>query len=381
MRIVRIESSAVSLSASRTFTSTETRVVRAGITVGPRAATVAAAPATDRGPAVAVPRGRPPDHAPAHGLRALQARAAAPDPRSVSSGAAPVPAVDEGCDELGLTPNLRVALALIEALTGRPVQLLTSRDLAGEPASAPGGTDLAGPAPAPMRPEGAVGGPAWEVRLDAYHRREEFEQTIVTASASVTTSDGMRRQLDLELRMSRHVVEEQLVSLRLAGGGEPVDPLIVTLGPDLARFGSDSLSFDLDLDGSPDTVRLTAGRSAYLVEDRDGSGTITDGSELFGPRTGDGFAELAAHDVDGNGWIDAADPIYHRLALAVADGSGGVRLRSLADAGVAAIGVTSVASPFLITDAAGPVGQVQATGLVLLASGKVGTVQHVDLLL
>lgn len=29
---------------------------------------------------------------------------------------------------------------------------------------------------------------------------------------------------------------------------------------------------------------------------------INDGNELFGPQTGDGFAQMATHDEDNNGW-------------------------------------------------------------------------------
>ena len=40
--------------------------------------------------------------------------------------------------------------------------------------------------------------------------------------------------------------------------------------------------------------------SGYLALDKNGDGTINDGSELFGTRNGDGFADLAQYDEDGN---------------------------------------------------------------------------------
>lgn len=226
---------------------------------------------------------------------------------------------------------------------------------------------------------GAPGG--LRIAFEHYHRIEEAEQTMVRAAATVTMEDGSTRSVQLELAMSRRFVQEHLTRVNVVLGERPVDPLVITLAPQGARFGPGVLHFDLDLDGSPDTVRMTAGPSAYLVDDRDGNGAITDGSELFGPRTGDGFAELAALDEDGNGWIDPGDQAYHRLRLAFATGVGEVALRGLAESGVAAIGVDRVASPFRATYGDESVGQVRSTGLVLLGSGGVGTVQHVDLFL
>ena len=105
--------------------------------------------------------------------------------------------------------------------------------------------------------------------------------------------------------------------------------------------------------------------------------------ELFGAISGDGFADLAALDDDGNGWIDEGDAAFAELSLSGPEG-----MRSLADAGVGAISVRSVASPFTITGGTGGtggtgastvLGRVQSTGMVVRADGGVGAVQHVDL--
>jgi hypothetical protein len=45
-------------------------------------------------------------------------------------------------------------------------------------------------------------------------------------------------------------------------------------------------------------------RSGLLVIDKNLDGKVNDGSELFGPSTGDGFEKLARYDEDRNGWID-----------------------------------------------------------------------------
>ncbi len=356
---MRIAASSVALSSSHTFSRTETELTRVRIAAGGPRATASDPPGQGRGIGV-LERGAP---GLALGLRGAPATG--------------TETCDEHDEQPHLTANLRAAIAIVEQLTGRRVQLLRAERVAGELAD-PATTSAAGTTdPAPR----GVAVPNWEVSFEQYRRIEESEHTTVRASASVTTDAGATHEVHLELHMSRQFVQEHLLRVHLTAGGEPVDPLVVTLAPQMASFGDGVMHFDLDLDGQTNQVRMTAGASAYLVDDRDGDGRITDGSELFGPRTGDGFSELAELDEDGNGWIDAGDAAYHRLRLAVADGSGGVTLRGLAESGVAAIGVSAVASPFLVTDADGAIGQIRSTGMVLLESGHAGTVQHVDLLL
>ena len=385
---MRIGSSFVELSSTRSFQRTEASATSLRLSVG--------RPAEQPRERLAAPVDRqregPPLHAPAHGWRGTlpgvgsvpaHAAARAPLGRPVDAeapaAASRAEAAEEGTDADGLTANLRVAIAIVERLTGRRVQVLHSDDLAGGGTEAPATHD--GQDAAPANDDAARAGPAWSISLDHSHRVEEHERTAVSARATVTTDTGEQREVSLELRMSRSFVEEHLVSVRLAGGGEPVDPLVVTLEPGMATFGADTASFDLDLDGADDTVRLTGGASAYLVDDLDGDGAISDGRELFGPSTGDGFAELAAHDTDGNRWLDAGDAAFHRLRLATSDHHGGVRLRTLSEAGVGAIGLASVASPFLVADGGAGIAQVRSTGMVLMDDGSAGTVQHVDLLL
>jgi len=90
-------------------------------------------------------------------------------------------------------------------------------------------------------------------------------------------------------------------------------------------------------------------RTPWLALDRDGSGSIEDGGELFGSltrlgsgrRATNGFEALRELDADGDGRLTAADPAFARL-LVWADGDGDRRstrgeLRPLAELGVVAI--------------------------------------------
>jgi hypothetical protein len=114
--------------------------------------------------------------------------------------------------------------------------------------------------------------------------------------------------------------------------------------------------------------------------DRNEDGVINDGTELYGPQSGSGFAELSQHDEDGNGWIDEGDSVYDRLRLWSRDESGGERLIGLGQAGVGAIYLGHIDTPFQLKDEDNQLqGRVRDTGLFLRENGGSGTVQELDL--
>jgi len=86
---------------------------------------------------------------------------------------------------------------------------------------------------------------------------------------------------------------------------------------------ADGYSFDISGTGSCLASDWPTAGTPWLALDRDGDGIINDARELFGSgvvlnsgdRARDGFAALAEHDVDGDGWITAADPVWPELLL------------------------------------------------------------------
>ena len=158
------------------------------------------------------------------------------------------------------------------------------------------------------------------------------------------------------------------------------DPLVINLQGDFNHLANTAFEFDLDNDGDEETISFAGAGSGFLAIDRNNDGVINNGGELFGPSSGNGFAELAALDEDKNGFIDEGDSAFQELKVWLKDASGNDQLLTLADAKVAAIGVTSGQSQFQINDAYNnPQGSARQTGVFIAESGQVGSVQQIDL--
>ena len=119
----------------------------------------------------------------------------------------------------------------------------------------------------------------------------------------------------------------------------------------VARQASDA-SFDLFGNGSPVQSGWISGGDGFLAVDSNGNGRIDDIGELFGGNAkGAGFAKLASFDSNGDGLVDSRDAAFGELRVWVdADGNRQTdagELRTLAEAGVAALTVDYVEQPFL----------------------------------
>jgi len=203
-------------------------------------------------------------------------------------------------------------------------------------------------------------------------RSHESEKTSVNIQAVLNLRSGRTINLNLEQSMSRSLdLDLQLNALDAA---KFIDPLALNFsGP--VSLSEDRVEFDLDADGHMENIATFASNSAYLALDKNGDGKINDGSELFGALSGDGFAELAQYDEDGNGFIDAGDSVFSRLQLYNPGGA----LRSINSAGVEAIYTASVTSPFTLTSKSGEtLGMVRSTGFHVGAYGA-NTAQQIDL--
>lgn len=214
--------------------------------------------------------------------------------------------------------------------------------------------------------------------LQETHYYEE-ESTTFSTTGSVVTADGRKISFDVNVGMSRRFEQTFLGKLDFSVQST-IDPLVINLDTDVATLRDQSFFFDLDSDGQAEEISMLDAASGYLAMDWNEDGVINDGSELFGTRSGDGFAELAQYDEDGDGWIDEDDEIWSKLQIWCKDANGQDRLYRLADKGVGAICLNSAATEFSQKDVQGNLqGVIRSTGIFLYENGNVGTVQHLDL--
>lgn len=208
-------------------------------------------------------------------------------------------------------------------------------------------------------------------------RNEESEQLKVCGSGTVRTADGRCIAFDMSVKLARHEVTER--DWQQSGSVVLHDPLVLNFTGGSAELAKDSIDFDLDADGCAEKTPGLSSVCGYLVFDRNSNGRVDDGSELFGTSSGNGFADLSGYDADHNGWIDEADPAFAKLSI-WRGGSKPDQQVSLADAGVGALYLGQVDSPFTVKSSDGSLlGQLRATGIWLSESGKVGALQQVDL--
>lgn len=203
-------------------------------------------------------------------------------------------------------------------------------------------------------------------------QRSETESCTFAASGNVCLADGSTRQFDVGYRMER---SEQSTRLDLASFK---DPLVVDFGELVDSLGRHGIEFDIDSDGKTENLRLPTGDAGVLFHDRNHNGRADDGSELFGPQSGDGFGELAELDGDGNGWIDGGDAAYADLMLWQLAEDGASQVRSLTEAGIGALATASAETPFTLKEDGEAVGQVRSSSVWLGEHSGAGIVRQID---
>jgi len=271
-------------------------------------------------------------------------------------------------------PRLNLIRSMIERMTGYRIRIFDASDL--QPATETPAIQAPPPAQAPASTPAA----GYGIEYDYRESYTETEQTTFSASGTVTTADGRETSFSVNLAMSRSYHEESSVSLRLGDAARKIDPLVLNFAGTAAQLTDQRFAFDLDADGNDEQINFVTPGSGFLVFDRNGDGRINDGSELFGPTSGDGFQELAALDGDNNGWIDENDAAFDQLQVWTHDADGTDLRQSLIVAGVGAIALSRVDTPFDIkTDANHMLGHIRNSGIFLQESGTAGTIQQIDL--
>jgi hypothetical protein len=158
--------------------------------------------------------------------------------------------------------------------------------------------------------------------------------------------------------------------------------------PIILQFGSQGLgrieghkSFHINQDNTVDALPLFSGDVGYLVYDKSQNNQADDGSELFGPQTGQGFLELTALDSNKNGFIDAEDEQFEQLYLwqPSEDNSQAEQWLSLKEAKIQAISLSTSTTPFDFYDQQGKIeAQLRQSSFSISDNGIGRGVHQVD---
>ncbi|MCW2276854.1 hypothetical protein [Heliophilum fasciatum] len=262
----------------------------------------------------------------------------------------------------------------IKAMTGKEIKFILPERIKKEQ----GGRSLQ------LQLQGTAAGSSqarvgWGRAYDRHIEYREEEKMAFNAQGTFQTADGKSVNFAIQMTMSRAFAASEHISIR---AGDAIDPLVINFDGKAAELTERNVSFDIDLNGSADRIAFVKPGSGFLALDRNNDGTINDGSELFGPNSGNGFAELAAFDSDNNNWIDENDPIFEKLRIWSKDEAGNDYLFALGQKGVGAIYLGSVATGFTIKNSSNEaLGQVQQSGIFVKENGQVGTVQQIDLVI
>jgi soluble cytochrome b562 len=275
----------------------------------------------------------------------------------------------EGGIEIKAKERLDMIGKVLEALTGREMSVQEREDDHGEEHR-----DAHGP----EKKEHEVSARAWDISYSRSETYTESEQMTFNAGGVVRTADGRQINFSLDLMMSRQYMAEQNIDLNLTG--IRADDIVVNLDAPASELENTSFGF-APADNDGDSISYLSLGGGVLSLDLNGDGVVNDLSEVVGAESSNGFSALAAYDEDGNGWIDEADPVFGSLGLYDEAAGMGTPLTSLQDAGVGAIYLGSVESPYsIMSDGNAAAGSIERSGLYLAEDGTPGTVQQLSVI-
>ena len=269
--------------------------------------------------------------------------------------------------------NKMILEAMFKAVTGSAMKLSAPAELQSDDKAQTLSVDASPPVRAVATRSAGSG-----LVYQRHERYQEQESMQFQAVGVVHTADGRAIDFSVALNMSREFVQES--NLHIEAGSKKIDPLVINFDGQGAALSQTRFEFDLDSDGTAEQIASLRPGSGYLALDRNGDGSINNGSELFGPSSGRGFAELAVYDDDGNNFIDEGDSIYQQLRIWMTNEDGSTQLAALGEKNIGAIFLGHVSSPFQLKDAQNnSLGEIASSGIYLTEDGKVGVVQEINL--
>lgn len=280
-------------------------------------------------------------------------------------------------ETLDATENIKFLIIkqMVKAITGHDFKLFSPAELTAD--NDAGSIDIATTSPPPPanQPPATGFGLVYEHR-SAY---QESESVGFSATGSIQTQDGKSIEFSVKLNMSREFRMETMTSITAGAPEKKIDPLVINFDGNAAELSQTRFEFDIDANGTPEQIATLRPGSGYLALDKNQDGVINNGSELFGPNSGNGFEELARYDSDSNGFIDQADPIYNSLRIWQRHEDGSQQLIALGDKNIGAIYLGHATTPFQLRTAENQaLGEITDTGVYLTEDGKIGTIQQIN---
>jgi hypothetical protein len=283
----------------------------------------------------------------------------------------------------GLPANLHNMKKAIESLvawmSGRTVHLhiFSQKDLE-QPTTNTAPTPGTQPVATSPKTVAAQPTPDWGYISQSSTEIKQSQNLDVGMQGAVTTADGRSINFNLSLSLSSSYYSKQDVETR--AGAALTDPLVVNFGGQPAQLSLDKVNFDLASNGSDGKLAVLNSGSGYLALDQNGNGTIDNGSELFGPNSGNGLADLAKLDEDGNGWIDEGDSAFAKLVVYQPNSDGTQTITGLAKLGIGALSTSGVAANFDYNDSQNNLqGRMKQAGVFLYENGTTGSMQQIDM--
>lgn len=213
------------------------------------------------------------------------------------------------------------------------------------------------------------------------YRESELNLEI---QANVTDASGQEQTIDINVNLKMSFLQQSgfsrinMSEIENRYAPQMIDPLVIQFGEGELDLSDESFAFDLDADGNKDQIALLKEGYGFLALDRNGNGAVDDGSELFGPKTGDGFMELERFDSNQNGVIEKDDSIYDKLRIWKKNDQGKDELIGLGQAGVGAIYLDTLEAQQILKNSSG-----QTTGLVtesaaVTSQNGPASIHHID---
>jgi hypothetical protein len=264
-------------------------------------------------------------------------------------------------DFASLDPELQKIIQALEILTGKKIRIILFH---------PGQSKGEAPHQGENRSETQRVG--WGIDY-SYEKTETNSQKLQFASAgNVTLEDG--RKIDFKLSMSMQHTTMKHESLSFKAGDALIDPLVIQFQDGAVEFTNAKTNLDLNLDGKDEEFSFVGRGSGFLTLDKNNDGIVNDGSELFGPNSGDGFDDLRAYDQDNNNWIDENDTVFDKLRVWTKDEEGNENFYSLKDLGIGALYLQNVSTQFEFDE-----GNLAKSSIFLRENGSAGMISEIDL--